>query len=437
MITKLKTIKRFDNETITIKQLQSIVINNPQKELINNIRGLVYKSKEYNIAKLKLNCVMPHGIFNGICNGDISKFSNILFYDIDSIFDIDELDSTIERLKNKLPIYFLQKSLSNKGFHFFIKIDDTFLLTDDTFSFVYSFVREILLEEGFNIDMSASGLSRKMIISYDENCYFNENNEFKIDKTKYQSYVDTTNSANKVKIKVVNNESRSTTLNDTFFELIQISDLMKQINIQTQFVEEIVGDFMIKDMDFYYILLPQNIKDGTKHKLYTRIVNGLYFINESISRRQILSYLYYVNNRADPQMGSKYLFMFITNLCDNIEQNGIRLKYRIKKIHFNKESELTKKQKQIMSAKINGILKTNKARKAIKEARNKLLMENKKDTQPNVMEITGFSLSKIKRNWNLDISDVKDILVPKIEDIDVKKLLLLDILEEDDFFENN
>ena len=49
MITKLKTLKWFSNETITIQQLHSIVKNNPQKELIENIRGLEYKSKEYSL----------------------------------------------------------------------------------------------------------------------------------------------------------------------------------------------------------------------------------------------------------------------------------------------------------------------------------------------------------------------------------------------------
>ena len=156
MFSKLPTLKKFSKEIITIQKLQSIVKNNPQSEYIEYIRGLQYKSKEYNTSKLNVSCITPHGIFNnGIKNTDIKSFSGYLFYDIDGIDTKNELNDTIKRLCDTFPISFLQRSLSNKGFHFLIKLNDTFSITNDTFLDIYDYVRSLLIDEGFNIDLSA------------------------------------------------------------------------------------------------------------------------------------------------------------------------------------------------------------------------------------------------------------------------------------------
>ena len=109
MFNKLKTLRKFNKEIITIQQLQDIVKNNPQKEYIEYVRGLEYKSPEYNKSKVNINCIMPHGIFNGIGNDNLISFTNYLYYDIDGIDTKEELNDTIKRLCDTLPISFLQK----------------------------------------------------------------------------------------------------------------------------------------------------------------------------------------------------------------------------------------------------------------------------------------------------------------------------------------
>lgn len=434
MFSKLPTLKKFSKEILTIEQLQSIVKNNPQSEYIEYIRGLEYKSKEYNTSKLNVSCIMPHGIFvNGIKNTDIESFSGYLFYDIDGIDTKDELNDTIKRLCDTFPISFLQRSLSNKGFHFLIKLDDTFSITNDTFLNVYDYVRSLLIDKGFNIDLSANGLSRKMIISSDKFCILNSNNSLSIDILSFNNFSMLRNTNGKVKI-CKSNKDMSITLNDTF-SIIPIKELLQQINIQTQYVKEIDGDYVMENIEFYTILLPEIIKDGTKHRLYTRIVNGLYFINGVISRQQVISYLFYVNNRANPPMDNKYLYNFLTRLCDNIEQNGVKIKPRIKRIHFNKDSNLTKKQKQIMAAKVIGNERTNKTIKLIRDTRTELLCINEKDTQKAVQILTGLSIATIKRNWNKDVK-VIDIEIPMIKD-NIKEEQILEVIEEENFFNDN
>lgn len=436
MFNKLKTYRKFDKEIITIQQLQDIVRNNPQKEYIEYIRGLEYKSKEYNKSKENIHCIMPHGIFNNLGNENLVKFSNYLYYDIDGIDTKNELNDTIKSLCDNFPISFLQRSLSNKGFHFLIKLDDTFLKPNDTFFFteVYSYVRQLLLDKGFNIDMSASGLSRKMLLSSDVDCILNNEVSLSIDMVSLNSFIELRNTNGIVKIKSKQLKKESIELNDTFFELIPIKELLQQIKVETKYTKDIEGDFIVEDMEYYYISLPEIIMDGTKHTLYTRIVNALYFINNNISRSQILSYMYYINNRSNPGMQSKYLYNFITRLCDKIEENGVKIKPRIKRIHFNKDSNLTKKQKQIMAAKINGTLRTNRTRETIQNAKYELGIRNMKITQKQVAEYTGLGIATVKRNWTLEKKDI-NVEIPEIIQDNIKEPIL-DTIEEENFFNN-
>lgn len=435
MFNKLKTYKKFDKEIITIQQLQSIVKNNPQKEYIEYVRGLEYKSPEYNKSKENLSCIIPHGLFSSLSNDTFIKFTNYLYFDIDGINTKQELNDTIKRLCDTFPISFLQRSVSNRGFHFLIKLDDTFLIPNDTFFFieVYSYVRQLLLDKDFDIDMSASGLSRKMILSSDKDCILNNEVSLSIDKVSFNIFRDSRNSKGKVKLNPKQLKKESIELNDTFFELIPIKELLQQIKIETKYTKEINGDFIIEDMEYYYISLPEIIMDGTKHTLYTRVVNALYFINNNISRSQILSYIYYINNRANPGMPSKYLYNFITRLCDKIEENGVKIKPRIKRIHFNKESNLTKKQKQSMAAQINGTLRTNKTRETIQNAKYELGIRNMKITQKEVAKYTGLGIATVKRNWTLEKKEIS-VQIPDI--IEKENNKILEEIDENLFFKN-
>lgn len=434
MFSKLKNYKKFNNEVITIQQLKDIVTNNPQKDLIEYARGLEYKSNEYNKQKSYISCIMPHGIFGGLTNDDLINFSNYLYYDIDGIDNEIELNDTIKRLCNNFPISFLQKSISNKGFHFLIKIDDTILEPNDTLLFnnVYLYVRELLINKGFNIDMAANGLARKMILSYDKECIFNDKVSLGIDKVSLNKLIELRN-VDQFKKNIKTKRKESITPNDTFFTLIPIKELLEQIHIQTKYTKEIKGDYVIEDVEHYTILLPEKIMDGNKHKLYTRIVNALYYINNNITKQQVLSYLFYVNNRALPPMDNKYLYNFISRLCNYIEETGeIRIKPRIKRIHFNKDSKLTKKQKQSMGAQINGKIRTNKTREIIQNAKYELGIRNMKITQKEVSDFTGLSIATIKRNWSLKPEAI-EVKIPEIKP-EIKPENKLDEINEEDFF---
>jgi len=435
MFSKLKTLKLFTSEIVNIKQLVKLVTNNQQKELIDKIRSVEYKSKEYNNLKLKVSCITPHGIFNSLCNSGLINLSGYLYYDIDGFNNEDELNDTKRRLIDTNIVSFICKSVGGKGLSFLIKYD-TKLILNDTFDDFYKYVRDILIDKGFNIDISAGGLVRKMIISGDNDVYFNDKVSFSIDKVSFQTYKQQLRQVKKIKIKEIEQYG----LNDTFLEIIPFNELLKQIKIETLYTKEIDGDFVIEDMSYYRILIPKVIKDGTKHKLYIRVINALHYINNDITPQQVYSYLAYINYSANPPMNLYKLQSLVNWLCDTIQKTGeIMIKPRIKRLHFNKDSKLTKKQKQDMGGQLGAKIRNNKTLKLIEEARMECAKRNETPTQKRIVELTGLGIATVKRNWNKEYNKLTDISI-KHEDNDEKQLeidyKLSQIIDEDEWFDS-
>lgn len=430
MFNKLKTLKKFNKEIISINQLVEIVKSNPQKELIEKIRNVEYKSKEYNTLKLGVNAITPHGIFNSLKNDGLEELSGYLYYDIDGFDTINELNDTKNKLIETNIVSFICKSVGGKGLSFLIKIDDIY---ESNFIDVYNYIRDQLIDSGFNIDKAANGLVRKMIISSDKDIYFNNKVSLSIDKVSFKNYL---NKLREVKVSQELKERIHIIPNDTFLEIIPLKELLKQIKIETLYTKEIDGDYVIEEMDYYKIILPKIIKDGTKHTLYVRIINALYYINSNINKGQVYSYLHHINNMATPKMNDRKLKQLVNNICDTIERTGeIRIKPRVKRLHFNKESNLTKKQKQGMGAKLGAKIKNNKTLELIERARVECYKNNWIPTQKKIVELTGLGIATVKRNWNKEYNKLTDIEIPNDKKQINRELKINHILSEEEFFE--
>ena len=416
MFTKIPNIKKWNDKKISLRDLYDLVRNNPNKEIIEYLRSIEYKSEEYNNIKKTLPAIMPHGEFRGLKNSDLLKYSGYLYFDVDGIDTFCELNDTIQKTIDTIPVAFLQRSISNRGYHFLVKIDDTLLEPNDTFSFslVYDYVRELLIDKGINVDVSAGGLVRKMIISSDTNVYLNDTS-FLVLGIKTVQELQTSK-----QIKRSRKEERESTIaNDTLIDenqILNIHDTLRKVKLETKYDDLIFDEgrcYVIQSKDYYKIVLPRIIKDGSKHRLYTRIINAIYYINgNSLTRKEILSYIFYINNRAEPKMEFKYLKIFVNNICDQIEQNGVYIKTRIKLLHFKEEFKLTKKQKQIMGSNLAAKRKVNNSIKKICDAKLQLCLSGKHITQKNVQEITKLGIATIKRHWNREYLSF-DIDVPE------------------------
>jgi hypothetical protein len=401
MFSKLFSVKKFSREIISIEQLVEKVRNNNQKKLIEDIRASQPKSKEYNNLKLKVSCITPHTIQKGLKNDDIIKLSKYLYYDIDNFKNIDELNRTIENLNSQFPVSFICRSVGGMGISILIKLDETnFILDDTNFILVYKYVRSLLIDKGFNIDMYAGGISRKMNISSDEDCIFNKEASLSIRREEFEDFKRLGLSNNKTPLKRL-----LLRLDEPLYEVIPYEELIGQISLKTIYKGDINELYVIEDMDYYSALSSNNIPDGSKHKTYIRIINSLYAINPDINRNQVYSYLYHINNLQNKKMNFDRLKSLIDWLCNEIETTGeIMIQPYIKKIHF--KENVSKKDRQSMGVRLSNAVRTNITIKKINEAKDELSKKNIIPTQKMISEITNLSLSTIKRNWNKSEIDI-------------------------------
>jgi hypothetical protein len=431
MFNKIHTIFKFSHKVITINELVEIIKDNPQKTIIDKIRSVEYKSKEYDNLKLKLNAVTPHGIFMGLNNVDLIKVSGYLYYDIDGFNTIEELNDIKNKLINTNFISFICKSVGGRGLSFLIKVD-TKLYSNDTLPFMHAYVFDILSKMGFKLDNSAKGISRKLIISSDNDVYFNEKVSLPISLVSFNAFKANLDQSIIIKINSRPQQTKGKEGikgNDTFLTLINKGDL--KIIEETQI--DIKTNFKIEEIDYYKIIKPKVIKDGDKHRVYTRIINALYYLNRNITPDEVYSYIYYMNLNAENPMTDKRLRRFVSGMCDSIEKGGIRIKLRKKKIHINKDYD--KKEKMIMGGRLNATLRKNESIRQIEEARQKCIEMNVSPTQKRIQQISGLSISTVKRNWNKQWIDLNEVDLEKLEIQIERDYQISQIIDEDTFFQ--
>lgn len=436
--------KKFSDKKIDLEQLIAHIKNHPNKSKIVKLRKVKYKCLEYDAIKSELPSITPHGTFSDSKKTSIDDLSGYLYFDIDGFASIEKLNDTIKTLNDTFQITFICKSCGGRGLAFFLKVSG---ITKDNFEKTHTFIRNEFKKEGYDIDQAAGGLIRKWIVSYDPDVIYNKNAEYKVDKEAYEKFAGENKGTSKKVYKTGSN------LDDDHLEsdVIPFATLCKLIKVESEYKGEIVGDFAIEEMEYYRILYPQIINDGAKRRTYTRIVNALYYLNEEITQQQVYSYIYFVNRTANPPMNAYKLKELVTYLCKSIQETGVvNLKTRKKRIHFNASSNLSKREKQSMAAKITGAAKTNKTNEAVMKMKATLEASGIIPTQVKVAEELGISLSTVKRNWNEAKIDLFTLdFTPNNKDLNSNPLSQWDYVEdvysddgedppyEDDFFDGD
>lgn len=416
--------KKFSDEKIDLEQLIAHIKSHPKKSKILELRKVKYKSPEYDVIKSELASITPHGTFSDSKKTGLEDLSGYLYFDIDGFASTEVLNETIKTLNNTYQITFICKSCGGRGLAFLLKVNG---ITKDNFEKTHTFIRNEFKKEGYDIDQAAGGLIRKWIVSYDPNVIYNKNAEYKVDQEAYEKFESENTGTYKKVNKTVSNLD-----DDLESDIIPFAPLCSSIKIESEYKGEIVGNFAIEEMEYYRILYPQIINDGAKRRTYTRIVNALYYLNEEITQQQVYSYIYYVNRTANPPMNAYKLKELVTYLCKSIQETGVvNLKTRKKRIHFNASSNLSKREKQSMAAKITGAAKTNKTNEAVTKMKATLIDRGEHPTQVKVAEELGMSLSTVKRNWYQKEIDLFTLdFTPNNKDLNSNPLSEWDYVEE-------
>ena len=134
-------------------------------------------SENYKKAKIDIPAVAISGVFKSRSIANIISHSGYICIDFDTKenFSNDkELLTTFDLLKNDLYTSFIAKSISNAGFMVIVKIDA--IPTNEHQHMVFRQLEEYYQQtyELFS-DPSCKDISRLRFISYDPDCYYNEN----------------------------------------------------------------------------------------------------------------------------------------------------------------------------------------------------------------------------------------------------------------------
>ena len=388
MFTYQKNLKTWTNQVISINEFIDLIKDNPYKDKICNLHTLEYQCKEYKRVKETLPCVKIFGSFSSLKGSSVTEFNSYMY------FDIDNTKMTPNDLAHKFPFVTLcTKSVGGRGLFFLVNVTgvDIDIYNHNT---IWVYLRDNIFNE-LNIDPNAYSIPRPVIIPYDPSLYMNPGGSFSVSK---ESLVKKGKELRQVKtVKVIQRERGTDEY--TLNEPLDTKELFNRIKVRTEYTGHIENFYVIDKQDFYIIRIPETIKDGTKHKLYNNITNALVFINPNIVLDDIISFMFIVNSRAYPPMSNKELIRYVTIIYNRIVETGeVNINPRKKIIQFGMNSNLNTHMKQSIAAKANGILRSNRTKDTIEEAIMKLASMNENPSNKRICELTGLSLSTVKRN---------------------------------------
>jgi hypothetical protein len=168
-------------------------------------------------------------------------------------------------------------------------------------------------------------------------------------------------------------------------------------------------------IDYTEIGFMRKIYDNEKHIKYTAMIHTLVYLNPDIESDYLFNYMNFINNYyGSPKMDFRELvrlFKFIySSIKNNPDYKYHNKRTKIKSIHFNQHSELSGKDKNIISNKLNGKLRRNKSIKKIRQTKEFLVQNGIKVTQKSIAFHSGLGINTVKRNYHEAITDMSELI---------------------------
>lgn len=392
---------------IGLPELIRNIRNNPDADKIETIRNLRKDGNEkYKILKSELPYITP-GCMVTIRNLDETQFdqnflqfSQYLYYDID-ISGAEEYKSSFINKYGHLASLICM-SVSGGGISVLFKVKNT--ITKENFSEIWQKVRDSILKDE-PIDNNSTGIGRAMFISHDPNVFYNYENEIELEIA--NSYVEPDK-------KRGNQYKTCMNFNNTLispFSTISLDEILNKVITRTLVpVTNPVVD--LKPVEYVAFYIPRIIVDGTKHNIYTSMIHTLIFLNPTIEREYIYSYMYYINNRfAKPKMELREFNRWFNMVYSNVKKTGKTMVTKeLKYIHFNPDSKLTKKEKNNIANMLNGFKRKNDSINRIIDAKLELEQQGYRINQKRIVEISGLSAKTVRTHLNATLVDMNEII---------------------------
>lgn len=392
---------------IDFQELIRIIRNNPYADKIETIRNLrkngddYYKSLKSELPNITPNCMVKiRNLDAEHFDENFMQFSQYLYYDIDKLNPEEYKNYFINRYGKLASMVCL--SSSGGGISVLLKVKN--IITKENFDNIWNTIRNTTLSEE-PVDMKCREIGRAMFISHDPLVYFNFENEIEVELEEIVVVSDKKREKQCKTCKDFNN-----TLNSPF-SVISIGEVQSKLITRTVVdVANPIVDF--KPVEYVRVFIPENIKDGNKHKTYTSMIHALVYLNPTIEEKYIFSFLFYVNSRfARPRMEKREFVRFFNCIYNGIKHTGkINVNKELKFIHFHPDCKLTKEEKINISNMLNGCKRKNESIQKIIDARIELERMGQKITQKRIAGLSGLSPKTVRAHSNSHLTDMDELV---------------------------
>jgi len=412
------------SKTIDLPQLIKIIKDNPNKHLIDWIRLLrkqnneEYKELKRDLPNIAPNCIVKYrSLKDHEFQQNFIMSSGYIYFDTDDIENVDEYKEYFIKKYGHL-VSVVCKSSSCGGLSILFKLTNT-ISSKEKFLHVWDTIRTTLLQDE-RIDIKCKDIGRVMFISYDPEVYVNYENEITIDTSNCIFEKDSSDNKKRVKHPIsknsINNKvvySFSDKDKPTIIPIDQV--LMKLVTKTIVPVDNLIVD--LKPVDYAEVYIPKQIKDGTKHTIYTSIIHQLVYLNPTIEKEYIFSYLWYINyNHSKPSMEKRELIRLFNMVYTGIKKAGdIHPIIKTKWVHFNSDHRLTGKEKNKLANTLNGYYRRHQTINKIVSVKDELTRKGEMVTRKSVSQITGLSLKTVQIHFNSEPIDM-DMVIQQMND---------------------
>ena len=400
---------------IDLPALIKTIKNNPERALIEWIRVLrtngndEYKELKRGLPNITPNCMVRYrSLQDDDFERNFQSFNQYIFFDIDT--PGDEYKQYFIKKYGHL-VSMVSKSSSGGGLSILLKVSNT--ITKDNFESIWYNIRTTILKDE-TVDEKCKDIGRAMFISYDPEVYYNYDNEITVeisdtkDIVKEENHPISYGGYNNRLVYSFSNKKKE----EYSYSVLPIDIVLTKLDRRTRVsVDNPIIDF--KPVEYAEVYIPKVIKDGTKHTIYTAMIHQLAYLNPSIEKEYIFSFLFYVNNNhAKPRMNMKELVRLFNFVYDTIKSTGITHHTTITKyVHFNPSYKLSGKEKSILSNTINGYFKRYTNINKIIAAKQELNSTGAKVTSKLVSKLTGLSIKTVQTHFKSEPIDMDQVIL--------------------------
>jgi hypothetical protein len=332
--------------------------------------------------------------------------SGYVYFDIDDVEgDVDEFKNTLIQKLGKI-VSLISKSSTNKGISLLVRVNVTVSSTEE-FELLYDYVSQTYFHN-LNLDRGVRRLSTAWFIPYDSEVFVNHDSIINVPDGILKGSHDVLLTTPNTNIHRVNPQSQSQKIKvkHKYIDL-SIKDVFEQMNLETPV--HIDEDFCISPTPILSIRFPRVIRDGSKRKVYRKIIHDVMTLNPDFTISHVYLFINQVNeNYAKPKMDSTLLRKVVESQFEHIKgqpnyQN--KSKKTLRSLHYKNRGDIPTKKKRELANRVRGLMERYSTYKRIGYAINYLLDEHYTCTNKQISELSGVSISTVKRNLKLKEED--------------------------------